>query len=76
MTDDPDELLPIGKAAKLIHVDPATLRRWADAGRVAYTELAVSGYRRFRRRDLLALLREVPTTDQEPTPWTEQETTA
>ena len=48
------EWLRIGAAARLLGVDPDTLRRWADEGRIeAFT--TPGGHRRFRRRTLEAL---------------------
>lgn len=45
------EWLSLGPAARFIGVDPDTLRRWADAGRVdVYT--TPGGHRRFERRAL------------------------
>ncbi len=47
----PAERLPLGQASRLLGVDPDTLRRWADEGRVpAFTTLG--GHRRFERRAL------------------------
>ena len=45
------EWLSLGPASRLVGVDPDTLRRWADRGRVeAYA--TPGGHRRFRRADL------------------------
>jgi excisionase family DNA binding protein len=47
----PSGWLSLGPAARLVGVDPDTLRRWADAGRVeAFT--TPGGHRRFERRAL------------------------
>jgi excisionase family DNA binding protein len=47
--------LALGPAARLLGVDPDTLRRWADDGRVeAFT--TPGGHRRFDRRDIERLL--------------------
>lgn len=47
--------LALGPAARLLGVDPDTLRRWADEGRIeAFT--TVGGHRRFDRRELERLL--------------------
>jgi excisionase family DNA binding protein len=49
------ERLPLGAAARLLGVDPDTLRRWADEGRVpAFT--TPGGHRRFDRRALERLM--------------------
>ncbi len=45
------EWLSLGPASRVVGVDPDTLRRWADGGRIeAYT--TPGGHRRFRRADL------------------------
>ncbi len=47
--------LPLGKASRILGVDPDTLRRWADEGRVpAFT--TPGGHRRFDRRALERLV--------------------
>jgi excisionase family DNA binding protein len=46
-----DRWLSLGPASRLLGVDPDTLRRWADAGRVA-TWTTPGGHRRFERRAL------------------------
>jgi excisionase family DNA binding protein len=49
------ERLPLGAASRLLGVDPDTLRRWADEGRVpAFT--TPGGHRRFDRRALERLI--------------------
>ncbi len=56
--EQPADWLAIGAASRLLGVDPDTLRRWADDGRVqAYA--TPGGHRRFMRRSLerLALSR-------------------
>src|SRR5262249_37624051 len=50
------ELLALGPASKLVGVDPDTLRRWADDGRVEVS-VTPGGHRRFHRRSLERLLR-------------------
>ena len=45
------EALPLGAASRLLGVDPDTLRRWADQGRVRYF-LTAGGHRRFERASL------------------------
>ncbi len=48
--------LPLGQAASLLGVDEATLRHWADTGRVR-TFRTPGGHRRFQEDDLRALIR-------------------
>jgi excisionase family DNA binding protein len=45
------EWLSLGPASRMIGVDPDTLRRWADTGRVQ-AFCTPGGHRRFRRSDL------------------------
>src|SRR4026207_362691 len=53
-TGEPD-WLTLGQAAKFLGVAQSTIRKWSDQGRVPafYTP---GGHRRYRRRDLEALL--------------------
>ncbi len=62
MPDDParparplPERIPLGKASRLLGVDPDTLRRWADEGRVP-AFITPGGHRRFERRALERLV--------------------
>ena len=54
------ERLALGAASRLLGVDPDTLRRWADEGRVPVATTP-GGHRRFERRDLerIALSRRI-----------------
>jgi excisionase family DNA binding protein len=45
------EWLSLGPASRMLGVDPGTLRRWADEGRVP-ASITPGGHRRFERRDL------------------------
>lgn len=47
--------LRLSEAAELAHVSSATLRRWADAGKVPYVRTP-GGERRFLRSSVEALL--------------------
>jgi excisionase family DNA binding protein len=47
--------LSLGPASRLVGVDPDTLRRWADDGRVA-AYVTPGGHRRFDRRTIEALV--------------------
>lgn len=55
--------LSLGEAASLLGVDEATLRHWADTGRVK-TFRTPGGHRRFQEEDLRALIQhEVPRVE-------------
>lgn len=46
-----DELLLLAEAAARLQINPQTLRRWADAGRVPVYPTP-TGWRRFRAEDI------------------------
>lgn len=48
-----DYLTP-GEAARILHVSPKTVNRWADDGRIACI-VTLGGHRRFRREDIEAV---------------------
>jgi hypothetical protein len=55
----PSDWLSLGPASRMIGVDPDTLRRWADTGRVmAFT--TPGGHRRFSRRSLEHIVSQRP----------------
>ena len=66
MTDqpcpDPEELMTPAEVAKLFRVDPKTVTRWAQAGRLTYY-WTLGGHRRYPAAKTRALLR----ADPEPT---------
>lgn len=49
---DPDQWLPLSRAAEHLSVHPTTLRRWADNGEIPVM-LTPGGHRRFALADLL-----------------------
>jgi len=53
--EDGSDLLTVSEAARLIYVSADTIRRYADAGKIA-TSRTPANHRRFRRADVLALL--------------------
>ena len=58
---DPNELLDIGAAARLLHVSETSLRRWTNSGRLPCLRIGRRRERRFRRGDLLAFLENQPS---------------
>lgn len=57
MTDTPapaERLLTPSEAAAMFGVDPKTVRRWADAGRLPFVR-TLGGHRRYRQADVRAL---------------------
>ena len=54
-----EDWLSLGPASRFVGVDPDTLRRWADAGRVRAFSTP-GGHRRFARSDLARLQRQRP----------------
>jgi excisionase family DNA binding protein len=60
MPQDPDELIPIGQAARIASVSVDTIRRWESIGKIAAVRTA-GGQRRFRRGDVDALTGAAPS---------------
>ena len=50
-----DELLTPGQVAKLFAVDPKTVSRWANAGKISSVK-TLGGHRRFRGVEIRAML--------------------
>ncbi len=50
-----DELLTPGQVAKLFGVDPKTVTRWADAGKLMALH-TLGGHRRYRAREVHRLI--------------------
>jgi excisionase family DNA binding protein len=65
LAPDPQRWLSLGPASRLLGVDPDTLRRWADTGRVrVYT--TPGGHRRFERATLERLAADRPGRPARP----------
>ncbi len=58
-TDPDDPWLALGAASRLVGVGPATLRRWADTGRVQSYQTP-GGHRRFLRSSLESMINAPP----------------
>ena len=54
------ELLTPAEVAKMFHVDPKTVTRWAQAGKLTYMR-TLGGHRRYRRDEVVELLRDSST---------------
>jgi excisionase family DNA binding protein len=48
----PDNMLTVSEVAKVLHVHPNTLRRWADKGIIRSYSITSRGDRRFMVRDI------------------------
>lgn len=56
-TEDAAELLTPAEVAKMFHVDPKTVTRWAQAGKLTYMR-TLGGHRRYRRDEVVDLLQD------------------
>lgn len=54
------ELMPPGEVAELFGVDPKTVSRWADAGKLDALR-TLGGHRRYRAEEVHALLEQAAT---------------
>jgi excisionase family DNA binding protein len=51
MASEVEEFLRPAEAAKLLHVSPQTISRWAKEGRIGYV-VTLGGHRRFRGSEI------------------------
>ncbi|GAA2681889.1 hypothetical protein Apa02nite_014790 [Actinoplanes palleronii] len=56
-TPNRDKLLTPGEVGRIFRVDPKTVTRWAQQGRIGYVRTP-GGHARFRQSDIDALLAE------------------
>ena len=54
MTDEPERYLLAAEVARLLHVSPKTVTRWAKEGRLPHTR-TLGGHRRFPAGPILEL---------------------
>jgi excisionase family DNA binding protein len=55
MATDPERLLTPREVAAMFRVDPKTVTRWAQAGKLQYVR-TLGGHRRYRASDVESLL--------------------
>jgi excisionase family DNA binding protein len=63
--EDAEPLLMPAEVATMFRVDPKTVTRWAKAGRLTSIR-TLGGHRRYREREVRALLGEVPEKPPDP----------
>ena len=51
MASEDEEFLRPAEAARLLHVSPQTISRWAKEGRIGYV-VTLGGHRRFRGSEI------------------------
>lgn len=66
-SEDRDEYLSPGEVARILHVSPKTVARWADAGWLSCV-LTLGGHRRFARDEIEALEAKLSRAGSPPTP--------
>ncbi len=62
-TDQPDVYLGPGEVARILHVSPKTVSRWAAQGWLPCL-VTLGGHRRFRREDVEVVAREMAAERQ------------
>ena len=55
------EILTITKASKVLSCHPNTLRNWANEGKIKFIRFGKRGDRRFKKDEILKLLKEYKT---------------
>ena len=55
-TTDPPRMVPVGEAARILHIHPNTLRKWSDRGLIPSYRIGQRRDRRFAVSDLLAFM--------------------
>ena len=53
---DPPRMVPVGEAARILHIHPNTLRKWSDRGLIPTYRIGHRRDRRYAVEDLLAFL--------------------
>lgn len=61
MSTDPEYLTP-GELARILHVSPKTISRWASEGRIPCI-VTLGGHRRFRLTDAMAVAARMEGTE-------------
>lgn len=62
-----EEYLTPGEAARILHVSPKTISRWADRGLVPYV-VTLGGHRRFPRKAVVAAAQRMTSRGDTPPP--------
>jgi excisionase family DNA binding protein len=60
------EMLSTSEAAQLLNIHPNTLRQWAGKGLLTAYRLGSRGDRRFKREDVITLLKPDSRKSQQP----------
>jgi excisionase family DNA binding protein len=67
MRADPERLLSSGEVAEVFRVTDNAVRRWSDAGQLPFIRTP-GGTRRFRARDVLAVIDKQPARPEAGVP--------